>query len=343
MKPIPRGGTEKYMEQEIQVSVILLTYEPKWEKLERTARSILRQTGIETEIVVGDDGSKNDLFPRLEALLRSGGARYTLHKCPRNVGTLRNALEALYRAKGEYVYLISPGDLLFDSRTLADFYQFAKGQDAPLLFGRAVYYNADETGVTVYRGKNLMPSRPDLYTPGGWKLARKVSFFLDSHILGAAFLRKREAAIRYMEQVKPCSRYVEDATSTACALMDGQEVRFFDRNVVWYEYGTGLSAPDSKWGKIVAGEITECFGMLKQAFPKDPVLDAAVFKRSGPSRKRQLIRMLLCHPVLLGVMLYTRGRKPALADCTAEEESLLQKFILETTEQTGGSHGNQTV
>ena len=98
MKPIPRGGTEKYMEQEIQVSVILLTYEPKWEKLERTARSILRQTGIETEIVVGDDGSKNDLFPRLEALLRSGGARYTLHKCPRNVGTLRNALEALYRA-----------------------------------------------------------------------------------------------------------------------------------------------------------------------------------------------------------------------------------------------------
>lgn len=321
------------------MSVVLLTYEPKWEKLNQTVQSILRQRDIRMELVVGDDGSKNDLFSRLEPLLRQSNIPYTLHKCPENVGTLRNILEALYRASGEYVYLISPGDLLFDSRTLADFCGFARQQRAELLFGRGVYYNAEDGNVTIYRGEPLLPNCPELYTPGASALERKLSFFMDSHILGAAFLRKRETAIKYMEQVKPYAKYVEDATSTACALMDGQEVRFFDRNVVWYEYGTGLSAPNSKWGKVVSGEITACFDALREAYPADPVVVLASYRRSCPSRSRLLL-WLLRHPVLAALELKNRRRRPAVVECTAAEEAELRQFLTETAQQTGGSNGN---
>lgn len=328
------------MNEQIQVSVVLLTYEPKWEKLVRTAQSVITQQGISMEIVVGDDGSKNDLFPALEQLLRESGKPYTMHKCPRNVGTLRNILEALYCAKGEYVYLISPGDMLFDSNTLAEFYGFAKKDGAELLFGRGVYYNADEKGVEIFRGQPLMPIHPELYAPGADVTARKLSFFLDSHILGAAFLRKRETAIRYMEQVKPCAKFVEDATSTAVAMADGQEVRFFDRNVVWYEYGTGLSAPDSKWGKVVAGEITDCFEAIHSNNPADAVVDLAVYKRSCSSKGKLLAWMLLHHPVLTALELRNRRRKIAVVECTDAEEAQLRRLLREADDLTGGSHGN---
>lgn len=313
------------MEQEIQVSVVLLTYEPKWEKLEPTIRSILCQQEVQMEVIVGDDGSKNDLFDRVEPML--SGVAHRLHKCPQNVGTLRNVLEALYCAKGEYVYLISPGDLLYDGLTLRDFYCFAKSQNAPILFGRGVYYNYDGDSTTVYRGIPQLPVHPELYTPGASPAARKLSFFLSSHILGAAFLRKREVAIRYMEQALPYAKYVEDATSTANALLDGVEVRFFDRNVVWYEYGTGLSAPDSKWGRIVADEITACVADLQERYPSDGVLALTAVRRSGMDKKKQLLWMLTHHPYLAALELHNRRRKIAVVACSQEEEARLRAFL----------------
>ena len=50
------------IENKYDISVIIVTYNPKWEKLRTTILSILFQKNINIEIIVSDDGSKNNLF-----------------------------------------------------------------------------------------------------------------------------------------------------------------------------------------------------------------------------------------------------------------------------------------
>ena len=47
------------------------------------------------------------------------------------------------------------------------------------------------------------------------------------------------------------SVYVEDRTTLAYALIHNVDVQYLDRNISWYEYGTGISTnKESKWQKI---------------------------------------------------------------------------------------------
>ena len=43
------------------ISVVVLTYNPDLNDLKKTLRSIMLQDGVDFEIVIADDGSKNNL------------------------------------------------------------------------------------------------------------------------------------------------------------------------------------------------------------------------------------------------------------------------------------------
>ena len=58
-------GTGEY---EYEVSVVILTYHPDWNKLRQTVLSAVFQMDVHREIVIADDGSKDNCRKQLEEL-----------------------------------------------------------------------------------------------------------------------------------------------------------------------------------------------------------------------------------------------------------------------------------
>ena len=53
-----------------EVSVVLVTYNTKWEKTRRTLESILMQKKIDFEIVISDDGSEITNYEKIIEFFR---------------------------------------------------------------------------------------------------------------------------------------------------------------------------------------------------------------------------------------------------------------------------------
>ena len=133
------------MSSHIQVSIIICTYNPDLRKLLTSVKSVVVQTGVEFEIIVTDDGSKIDYFNDIKAYFADiRFTEYSLIKNIDNLGTVKNVLNALKHARGEYVFLNSPGDYVFDSTVISDFYEFAKKNNADICFGDYIPYFLEE-------------------------------------------------------------------------------------------------------------------------------------------------------------------------------------------------------
>ena len=140
------------------VTVCVLTYNPDWVKFRNTLRSIICQKSVDFDIVVSDDGSKDDCFDKAELFFNENGfSSYKLVKKTENQGTVKNAISALQHTRGKYVKLISPGDLLYDENVLAEFVDFAEHNPAAAYFGNAVYYSLENT--------NRIKIHPDIHNP----------------------------------------------------------------------------------------------------------------------------------------------------------------------------------
>ena len=59
-----------FLKNEFQVSVIIATYNPDWIKLKRTLLSVLLQKKLSFEIVVVDDGSRENFREDIELLFQ---------------------------------------------------------------------------------------------------------------------------------------------------------------------------------------------------------------------------------------------------------------------------------
>lgn len=308
----------------LQVSVIVLTYNPDNEKLHRTLLAAAAQKDIDFEILISDDGSANADFSFLEQL---GLPNCRLLAHPQNQGTVKNCLSALREAAGEYVFLTSAGDYLYDEHTLADFYKFASQNNALLCFGNAVYYCASGDTARLTRS-HTTPYCPQMFTcktPGS---KVKTHFYGDNWVIGAAYFRHRETALKYFEQIADVSVYVEDNTSTAFALADGIPLCHYDRNIVWYEDGTGVSTGASeKWRARIAQDVQKSYALLKTNHPKDPFVDFAFHNTTETNRKKRILYKLLHHPLITARLLWAkRFAKKTPVVCTKDDLERLNRL-----------------
>lgn len=280
------------------ISVIVLTYKPDLRKIFITLKSVLMQKNADYEILISDDGSEVDYFSEIEAYLQKNNfSNYSFVKNKENVGTVKNCIGAIKKAKGKYIFLTSPGDMLYDSDVLHSFYEFAESRSAKIVFGNAVNYNITDKINIVNHVKN--PICPEYYAEN--KPVRKMymSALFGNQIIGAAYFRERETALKYFSEIQLFAKYVEDSTSTLFALADGERVYHYDRNIVWYEYGTGVStAGNDKWKKIIQNEVLAAMSILKENNPDDTLIAKAirVVNTKGAIKK---IYILLNQPVVL--------------------------------------------
>lgn len=96
-----------------KVSVIVGAYRPDLHKMLLTLRSILLQKKCSYEIILTDDGSKENYFAEVKDFFaRAPFSDYKLLPSEKNQGTVLNVWKALQVAQGEYIRLISPGDFM---------------------------------------------------------------------------------------------------------------------------------------------------------------------------------------------------------------------------------------
>ncbi len=311
-----------------QVSVLLLTYNSDPAQMRRALTAIAQQKEVSIEVIISDDGSARKDFAFLPDFMDQVGIpQWKLLEHPTNRGTVYSCLSAAEAATGEYAFLTSPGDFLFDEYVLRDFYRFAREHDCPLCFGNAVYYTCKDGAVesSAQFGAPLRPQHYEVASPASHK---KTAFFSGDWVVGACYFRALPQLQESLRVIAGKVVYTEDTPTTMFLLAQGHPMCYYDRNMVWYEHGTGISTGgNSKWDRLVRQDLHTGYRLLKERFPKDPYIDYAHRHALAPSNIHRVMGNLLRHPlIMLRLRLLRRAPKKELR-CTKEDWQRLTSLL----------------
>lgn len=249
------------------ISVIIASYNPSWEKLKKTVNSILFQKDVKIEVIVADDCSENNYFNELNDFLK-GKCDYKLLSSNQNVGTTKNVYRALQEASSKYVKLISPGDYIYNENILKIWLDFVKEHNSKISFGKAVYYNDSMGEIKLIRRRNS-PQEPISFNfEKGDKLVYNY-LICGNAIHAVTLLSETRHMLEYLSKIKDVIKYCEDKMFD---LMISDYVRFdfFDQNVVFYEYGSGISTSgNQEWYKKIADDVMELRKMVALKLKKN--------------------------------------------------------------------------
>ncbi len=224
----------------IELSVILCSYNPRYNALISTVKSIIAQKKIIFELIILDDCSQTDYFKELcNYFKKASFTQYRLVKQEKNVGTVKSLMAGLKEAKGRYIKAISPGDFLYDELVLYEFVKFMNKNNAKIGFGDAIYYG-NSNGIKIYN--RSMPKKLDIYLKEKYDYnAIKHRYFIcGDWINGASYMHDRIMLIEYLSKIQNRIKYAEDFI-TCLMILDEIKIYYNPQKVVWYEYGTGIS------------------------------------------------------------------------------------------------------
>lgn len=240
-----------------QISVLVVTYNPVKEKLIATLDSIIKQKGIDFDVVVSDDGSKDNLFLDIKKYFKEKRfENYTLINNKINKGTVENSYVGLKACKGEYVKTISPGDLLYGETILKEWLDDMKTKNSKWSFCDAIYYSNEKNQKEYYAVK-AHPNQIGPYLNKGFQKCRWNYLVLDDIALGAAILAKNDLMIAYLERIVGKVKYAED-NIWRLMMFDGIVGTYFQKDAILYEYGSGISTSGSEiWQERIKKDYIE--------------------------------------------------------------------------------------
>lgn len=243
------------------ISVLILTYNPSWEKLKNTVVSALVQKNLNFEIIVSDDGSENNYFGKLEELfLVYNFTNYKLLYSEKNEGTVNNLNKALLASKGIYIRAISPGDYLFSEDSLTNWLKYVKQKNIDVCFGLPVYYNDDDE-LKFIKHKSA-PELMYLYRKRNENTIHREYLLMDDNILGAAYLVKKDLILKYNSMMVNKVKLFEDFAYTLM-VFEHIPIYMYDKFVVWYEFGNGVStSKNTKFYEIMHKDWMEMHNIM---------------------------------------------------------------------------------
>lgn len=230
---------------EVDISVIMATYNPSWDKCRFTLDSIIEQRNVNFELVITDDGSSENLFDRIDEYLKSKGfSNYRLVGNKTNQGTVKNYYSGILNANGKYLKLISPGDALFNETTLERWMNYLSESGKTWSFGNSVFISGGDKNEVVE--VPALPRIIDCYTHMKEDTCRWNYVVLEDVALGAAILCERQIFAKYLEMFVGTVLYAEDVAFSAM-MFYGYLPAYYDDTVMFYEYGSGVSTGEKKW------------------------------------------------------------------------------------------------
>lgn len=233
-----------------KISVIVAMYNPVPEKLWLTLNSIIYQEKVNLEIVIADDGSKNNLFNDIKEYMRKNdfsNYKFVFHK--HNQGTVLNCYDGVNQASGDYIKLISPGDLLTSKDVLYQWVNHMLNSNLDWSFGEAVYYINDGNYRAVSRKTHPQNIYP--YVKHNQAKCRWNYLVHDDVALGAAIISTRDLSLQYFQRIINKVKYMED-NIYRIMMFDGVMADYYPNNVIFYECNTGVSTSgDPKWERLL--------------------------------------------------------------------------------------------
>lgn len=233
------------------VSVNVGTYNPKWEKLKATLLSVVQQQGVKFQVIVSDDGSEYDCFDKVEEFFsRVGFADYVLVKGEHNEGIVSQVYHGLQSTDADYVKPLSPGDLLYDTHTLAKCYEHALAEQADVSFGDAIFYNRRNGKIQIIKHPHN-PFEMAVYKGEKSYYDLVLNYvLLGDGISGAAILARKDILQQYLSLLLGRVIYAEDFF-LRLAVLDGKNIVYYPHPVIWYEFADGgiSTSGSDKWAK----------------------------------------------------------------------------------------------
>ena len=248
------------------VSVIVITYNPVWEKLRKTLKSVLWQKNVNFEVVIADDGSKNDFFEQATQYMQEANfTNYRFVKNLQNQGTVKNLLSGIKDVKSKYVKVISPGDFFYNDSTLERMVAFAERNPAAFYFCNRLSYSVDENaGIKLYDDKKE-PKNLSVWLQGNIKKIRWGYLVYQDYLCGATCLYNTKCFLPYLTQMSSFVTYAEDFS--VVYMLANNEMGYFipDCGGVWYECNTGISnQKDDFWRRVFHKENESLFFYLME-------------------------------------------------------------------------------
>lgn len=305
------------MDYVYDVSILVLSYRPALQKLLTSLKAAIQQVGVRFEVIVSDDGSETDYFHEIEAFFEKNHFKdYRLIKNSVNVGTVRNIYGAVLQSSGKYIYLNSPGDYLFDPKAMSDFFRFAESRKADICFGDYISYTTADDGGVRFDTRAYHPSNVEVFSRGIRNY--RTDFFIGWGILGASYFRSREFALESLDFAARYSKFTEDGTTTAYALLKNIPVYYYPRKIVWYENGTGISA--NGFSRVKQDFLNTYRALLKR-YPRSRILKAGLFFHENEDNPRCLYKLAVRFP-LISARKRMLGRLPKRTVSLSDREKL---------------------
>lgn len=253
----------------MKISVLVLSYNSDIDKLYLTLKSIIKQKIDDFEIVVSDDGSKDNHEQELaEYFKQNDFSNYKLVMNEQNKGTVQNILSGLKACEGEYVKPISSGDCLYAEDTLTRLYDFMKADSLDYCHGLIRGYHRLEDGSIQY----IPYSHPfdiEAYRKRDMdKITRNLVLYSDN-TCGAGICYEKKFFIHYMNLISEVVKYEEDIFQVVAAV-ENKKTALFDDYVIWYEIGLGVSTnKKSKIYDLLAQDVDGLYRKLYEWHPEN--------------------------------------------------------------------------
>lgn len=251
-------------------SILLVTYQPQIEKVLFTLNSVLEQSFNDYEIVISDDGSKENFFKEIEAYFyKKNFKKYVLLPHEENVGTVKNLIRGLEKCSGKYVRDFGPGDAFYSMDTLERVYNFLEDNQYESCFGLMRGYSRKENGeLDFYTFPH--PFDIEAYQTGKNARVKKNLVLYRDNASGAVTCYKKDFYLEYLKKIEGTVRYVEDIFQILAAV-EGHQMQYFDDYIVWYEMKSGVSTQkNSKFQEALNQDVESFFEMLYEKYPNDP-------------------------------------------------------------------------
>lgn len=269
------------------VSIVVVQYEPNRERIERTLLSILTQEDQDFELLIADDGSVHDEFTLSESILKQFHRTAVFVKLPENRGTVWNFWNAVSKANGAWVYGISPGDYLYDRKTVSWIKETAQKENAAAFFGKAAYYT-DKPELKQLPGET--PYDRSCYCKNAYsaKKIKRNMLLYDDGISGACVVYNRTQLLSTLAEMKGRVKFAEDLALRLYAVQE-KIISCYDRVLCWYEEGTGISNSHDK----MLSDWQEMILIMREQYPHDWIVYLAYLYFFNESRKSRLLRGLV--------------------------------------------------
>lgn len=318
------------MSNSLSISVLVGVYNSSFDKLRRTTLSIIKQIDVDLEIIFCDDCSDKSQWDKIESLLNQYNFQnYRIIIQDKNIGTVSNLYSGVSMARGNFVYCISPGDYLYSETILSDFVRYALYVNADVVFGNAVYYSVKNDMLVYLDDVADSPIDIKKFDIDADFKECAISFFMGykNYLLGPTILRKKSCALKYFELINGVSRYVEDNTTIAFGFADNSRPIHYDKYLVWYEYGTGVSTNGSeKWQKLLKEDYDRAYSKLRNYSKNNKLIhDIVSINRMSPREK--LVYLIHNNIYLLLRLILIKLRPQNIRKCNIKKFE--KKFIEE--------------